>query len=240
MEWEILDTGLNTAQVNMDLDAQLLQELETSPRPILHFYDWKEESATYGCFVDPDKHLKKTTGLDLGKRPTGGGIIFHIWDFAFSVLIPSSHPKFSSKTIDNYIFINSLVLRAVQSFIGKIPELIVQDATLLDPSCSRFCMAHPTKYDVMMDGKKIAGAAQRWKKWGYLHQGSIALVMPDENLLSNVLREERRVKKAMMTYTYPLLGQKGNALEIQDARDELKKLLKHVAKTENSHLTYSL
>jgi lipoate-protein ligase A len=35
------------------------------------------------------------------------------------------------------------------------------------------CFANPTRYDVLMDGRKIAGSAQRRTREGLLHQGSL-------------------------------------------------------------------
>src|ERR1700693_5336560 len=107
MHWKILDTGTRSAEENMQIDARLLEELEDTA--ILHFYDWESPSATYGYFLDPKdfidlEHAKKR-GLDLGRRSTGGGIVFHIWDMAFSVLVPSKASVFSENTLENYFFI---------------------------------------------------------------------------------------------------------------------------------------
>ena len=44
-------------------------------------------------------------------------------------------------------------------------------------------MAKPTQYDIVYKGKKIAGAAQRKKTQGYLHQGTISLAAPQIDLL---------------------------------------------------------
>ena len=40
-------------------------------------------------------------------------------------------------------------------------------------SCDYNCFANPVRADVMMDGRKIAGAAQRRTRRGLLQQGSI-------------------------------------------------------------------
>ena len=40
-------------------------------------------------------------------------------------------------------------------------------------SCDNNCFANPVRADVMMDGRKIAGAAQRRTRRGLLQQGSI-------------------------------------------------------------------
>lgn len=229
--WNVLDTGVATAEENMRIDTQLLQDLKRGDAPTLHFYEWSADSASYGYFVDPSSYLDlsgvKKRGLSLARRPTGGGIVFHIWDLAFSVLIPASHPQFSMNTLENYAMINEPVLGAVRQFLGKEGELILTetDAASFDPSCARFCMARPTKYDVMLHGRKIAGAAQRRTKEGFLHQGTISLLMPNTSYLEEVLLPGTQVLDAMASYTFPLLGQKGSEQDLPKVRSELKKLL---------------
>src|SRR5690242_9702910 len=126
-DWEILDTGRQSAEENMRLDAELLEKAESFSKPILHFYDWEGDSATYGYFTDPAKFLDlsqaHSLSLNLARRPTGGGIIFHIWDMAFSVVVPSHCSEFSINTLDNYAFVNRAVLMAIKEFLGHQPSL---------------------------------------------------------------------------------------------------------------------
>ena len=99
--WEIIDTGCQSAKKNMCFDAQLLENADTFSKPVLHFYEWEGENATYGYFTDPSKLLNldqvRKLCLQLARRPTGGGIVFHIWDLAFSVMVPATCPEFSLK-----------------------------------------------------------------------------------------------------------------------------------------------
>ena len=44
------------------------------------------------------------------------------------------------------------------------------------------CFQKPDRGDVVVDGRKLAGAAQRRTKWGLLHQGSIAASVTAESL----------------------------------------------------------
>jgi len=230
VNWQILDTGCQLAEENMRLDEELLASLNEFSRPILHLYDWAGDSATYGYFVRPadflDLEKGRQRGLHLARRPTGGGIIFHIWDFAFSVLIPSNSTYFSQNTVANYQFVNSAVLRAVEEFLKeKSLSLTPKDGGQLDPACSCFCMARPTKYDVMLGGKKIAGAAQRQRRTGFLHQGSIALTSPCLSYLSDVLLPGTRVLEAMQAHTQAL----AEPSQLKEARMEMKALLiKHL------------
>ena len=227
--WQIFDTGVRTAKENMQIDAELLDRLDPNSAPILHFYDWKGDSATYGYFVNPSDFLDigavDRKGLNLARRSTGGGIVFHIWDFAFSVIVPSRHALFSENTLENYAFVNQAVLGAVGEFFVKRPklELIPQDLKALDSSCTRFCMAQPTKYDVVLEGRKIAGSAQRKTKKGFLHQGTIALSMPDEDYLKELILPKTKVLEAIKTHTFPLIGQDD---DLEEGRLSLKQYLK--------------
>ena len=66
-------------------------------------------------------------------------------------------------------------------------------------------MADPTVYDVMVDGKKVVGGAQRRTKHGFLHQGSISLGVPDLHFLRSVLKNAA-VADLMRENSYPLAG----------------------------------
>lgn len=227
MNLQVLDTGISEAVENMSLDAKLLTDLDPLGNPILHLYDWARPSATYGHFILPEKHLDLTAAahrnLALAKRPTGGGIVFHIWDLAFSFLMPASHPLCSQNTLENYQFVNRAVLDAVSEYFHlDSAVLIPSDAPAQGPACNHFCMARPTIYDVVYKGAKIAGAAQRRTKQGYLHQGTISLAYPDLELLTQVLLSKAEITNAMSAYSFAPLKNG----PIQEARRAIQELLK--------------
>lgn len=198
----LIDSGKMAPQVIMDKDASLLETLD---QPILHLYEWQGPSLTYGYFIDPYQHLSKEGlhkhNIAIARRPTGGGIIFHLTDFAFSILIPASHPKFSVNTLENYAWINQWIAYALQPFLKMAPELLVpQQKTVSD----FFCMAKPTQFDILINGKKVGGAAQRRTKKGFLHQGSISLALPPEHILHDVIKREETIRE-MKNATYSFL-----------------------------------
>lgn len=233
MKWEIIDSGIASAEENMLFDKSILDSVDEHSLPTLHLYDWKESSATYGYFTDPDEHLiaekVREYNLKLARRPTGGGIIFHTHDFAFSVLIPSSHPRFSLNTLENYAFINEAVIEAIALFTKKTTSPHLFQAEDCDKSClsRQFCMAQPTKYDVMIKGKKVGGAAQRRTKNGFLHQGTISLARPSEKFLKDILKNGASVIDAMTANSYSLLPENHTDLDLQEARNALKLHLTH-------------
>jgi lipoate---protein ligase len=219
MNWTIIDTGTSSAKKNMEIDADLLAALDpSSASPILHLYDWLAPCATYGHFIHPFDHLSSKADFELAKRPTGGGLLFHISDWAFSILVPASHEAFSLNTLDNYAFINTLLIDIINRFLGFKANLsLLPTESPRDHCLCHFCMAKPTKYDVMLEGKKVCGGAQRRTKAGFLHQGTISLSIPDQGFLDRLLLDPS-VSKAMFENTYPLMAD----VPLKEARKFLK------------------
>ncbi len=205
----------------MHQDAQLLADLDPKGEPILHLYDWSRPAATYGYFLEPARHVKGTE-VELARRSTGGGIVFHLWDLAFSFLMPADHPNCSQNTLENYRFVNRIVLDAVEEIFSMKGSLIPENAEPKGPHCANFCMARPTIYDAVYRGMKVAGAAQRRTRRGFLHQGSISLALPDPALLERVLVESDEIAAAMAVYSFAPLGNAPTPQALRDARQEIQ------------------
>lgn len=205
MRWNVLESKKDRAQDNMEKDKLLLEKLKIIPECFLHFYDWVSPSVTYGHFLLPEEHVSlsklECLGISLAKRPTGGGLLFHGKDFTFSVLISSQHPFYSLNTLENYAFINKRIQKALQRSCLKSEFLLHQHVNIEDPY-KKYCMASPTIYDILVDNKKVCGGAQRRKNYGFLHQASISLSVPNEEELSCLLDKEVAFK--MKKKTYPL------------------------------------
>ncbi|MEI6242648.1 MAG: hypothetical protein WCP39_04495 [Chlamydiota bacterium] len=194
---QIIETPPALAFENMEWDAKYLEQ---GVKPCLHLYSWKHEAATYGYFLSPKDFFKEGLSLDLARRPTGGGVVFHIWDLAFSFFLPATHPYFYTNSVENYRFVNKIVWEAVSSFMGERGSFVWEEKGVIEKNV---CMAHPTKYDVVVGDKKLIGAAQRRTKRGYLHQGMISLLMPSREYLERVLIRKEIVDE-MFRYTYSL------------------------------------
>lgn len=230
MVWRIIDSGVLTAEENMRVDAAFLDALAPDGTPLLRLYDWQGPSATYGYFIEPKKYFQQTPlhngQLSIARRPTGGGILFHTCDVTFSVFIPSNHSAYTTNTLDNYAFVNNRVAEAIQEFAGGSVdwELLDHDPTPDTPESVHFCMAKPTQFDVVIKGKKVGGGAQRRTKKGILHQGSVALTLPSEELLNRFLLPQIDVCSAMQRNGGALLGI-GADRGYKEARVEFNKCL---------------
>ena len=226
---KIIETEKDDAQSIMEKDACLLESLDPNGDVILHFYKWKNPSITYGYFLKPENFFflerLKDNNIDLARRPTGGGIVFHVWDFAFSVLVPANSKAFFSTSLENYQFINLCVQEAIEEILHE--KFALFDFFEEKNFAKDFCMANPTKYDVVVNKRKIAGAAQRKKKNGFLHQGTIAVEPPDIVLLKKILIDKKVIEK-MKEYSFYLSKDKNIT---EDIKKQLQCLLiKHLQK----------
>lgn len=198
-----IESPPSSAKANMAKDEELLAHL--GEQPILHFYAWEKPAATYGYFIRPEEYFLEGHGLDIARRPTGGGVIFHHCDLAFSILIPASHPLFSTHTLTNYQTINRIVSKAVSTYKGEEVTLLSTDMPCDNTCMSSFCMAKPTIYDLFWKGKKVGGAAQRKTKKGFLHQGSLSLSLPTPPFLSKILKNGEAIARQMGEESLSLL-----------------------------------
>ena len=176
------DNVARSAALNMAMDEALLEE---ATRPTLRFYRWDHPALSFGYFEKFSDVAEFQPKRDLVRRWTGGGIVFHGEDLTYTVVIPATADLFgeSSKAIYSAVH---LALSEALNAKGCRAELVAAgvadgaDATVGDSGYSEAgsrnlnaCFARPVLADVMVEGKKVAGAAQRRTRRGLLHQGSI-------------------------------------------------------------------
>jgi lipoate-protein ligase A len=164
------DVATRSAAINMAIDEALL---ETATIPSIRFYRWNSPALSFGYFgrfADVANHAAER---DLVRRWTGGGIVFHGDDLTYSIVVPASDPIFAESSMSIYEKVHRSLCEALTSN-GQFAELA--SASTLDAQRSTLnvqCFANPACADVMLDGQKIAGAAQRRTRRGLLQQGSI-------------------------------------------------------------------
>jgi lipoate-protein ligase A len=173
MNWFFIDTGKGESAWNMALDEALLREIAAIGRPVLRFYGWTEPAATFGYF-QPHAQIAAWTSLrPLVRRPTGGGLVPHDADWTYSVIIPPGHPWYELRAVESYSQLHRWVTAALRA--ANIPAELAPTARKEIPGQ---CFAGAEQYDVLLNGRKIAGAAQRRAREGLLIQGSIQCLPP--------------------------------------------------------------
>jgi len=168
--WLFWRDKARTPALNMAIDETLLLQSATPAMPLLRFYSWDRPAISIG--YTQRFELTRQPGYSLVRRPTGGGVVYHDHDFTYSVSIPPWHPITKLNREESYKVINNAVRAGLE--MATI-EAALSDHTIpksIDRN-SMVCFENPTRYDILADGKKIAGSAQRRTEQGILHQGSL-------------------------------------------------------------------
>ncbi len=167
-EWFVLDSGPGNPAYNMAFDEALLESMPRLGRPVLRFYGWTEPAASFGYFQKWAEIERLTRLRPLVRRPTAGGIVPHDADWTYSFAFPISAAWYALTAQESY--------RRVHEYIqAAFARLGV--STKLAPAALKTgagqCFAGYECADLLWQGRKIAGAAQRRRKDGLLIQGSI-------------------------------------------------------------------
>jgi len=161
------------AAMNMAIDEALL---EFTIIPTIRFYSWLSPALSFGYFGKFSDLQIYAAERDLVRRWTGGGIVFHGEDLTYSIVIPRNDPAFEESSIAIYEGIHLGLAHALNG-LGQRAQVIgsarYADGTPRRGVPTNTCFENPVRADVMMDGRKIAGAAQRRTRRGLLQQGSI-------------------------------------------------------------------
>jgi len=181
------DIDSRSAAMNMAIDETLL---ETAPEPAIRFYRWDHPALSFGYFGKFADVANHQTDRDMVRRWTGGGIVFHGGDLTYSILIPANDPAFGESSMSIYEKIH-IALRTALAMNGQTYELAGNAA----PKISESCFRNPVRADVLSNGRKVAGAAQRRTRRGLLQQGSIQdvdLAVDFQETFASKLSDNRR------------------------------------------------
>jgi lipoyl(octanoyl) transferase len=213
------DIPSRSAALNMAIDEALL---ETAQTPSIRFYRWSHPALSFGYFGKVADVTNHAPERDLVRRWTGGGIVFHGEDLTYSVVIPAADPAFSESAISIYEKIHGALAKALIAN-GKTAVVVRRDALLRVrdmqkhvPPISREseCFANPVRADVLSNGRKIAGAAQRRTRRGLLQQGSIQDVDLTNRFADQFARElcsksyDKMLDERLIARAHEIAGQK--------------------------------
>lgn len=166
--WWLRECDAAAPAENMAADEVLLEEAVTRGAPVLRFYSWAVPAATFGYFQNYSEIERATWLRPLIRRATGGGLVPHDADWTYSLTVPPQHAWYALSAVESYRRIHQWVADAFAR-LGVAVEL----AACCRKEMPGQCFVGAEKFDVLWQGRKIAGAAQRRNRLGLLIQGSI-------------------------------------------------------------------
>ena len=156
---------------NMALDESLLETAASRGTASLRFYAWTEPTVSLGYFQPATvRHdVPRLAELAWVRRPTGGAAIVHHHELTYSLALPAAKAWHGEPWVCRF----HKVLQAVLADRGVSADAVGCDGEReLGPV---LCFLHQTTGDLLMNGSKVAGSAQRKLRGALLQHGSLLL-----------------------------------------------------------------
>ena len=196
-QWQLIIAEETSGQDNMQIDLKMLNDFEQGLiSSTLRIYSWQPACITVGYAQDIDKLIDLNKAYNLGwdvvKRPTGGGLVFHNeTEITYSLVTSLDNPLLPEGLVPSYKKLSEAIVSALGK-IGVIAEIQTEKSKPINksqPKNPNLCFAYPAEYEVVANGKKIVGSAQKRGKNGLLQQGSIFVQSTKKEVFS-VLKDE--------------------------------------------------
>ena len=219
--WRLIDTGPLDGPSNMALDEALLACFDKKQSlPVLRLYGWNPPALSVGRYQDAGAalllELCAADGVPVVRRMTGGGIIYHAQELTYSIVC-------APEQVGEAAGVKQGFRRLCGFLLGTYRRLGLDAAFAADLNASgerlgertAFCFAGKEEFDVLVNGRKIGGNAQRRLSGAILQHGSIPL--------------ESRVREGLRYLKEPAPGAAGSVslaeLGLRPEPEQLKQML---------------
>lgn len=233
--WRFIDSGNCSPAFNMALDEALLDwHSKGLIPPTIRFYGWNPATLSIGYFQKVEKEIDldvvKKHNLGFVRRPTGGRGVLHDQELTYSVIVSEEYPDMPKTVTEAYRVISEGILEGFK-LLGldayfAVPKTEEERESLKNPR-SAVCFDAPSWYELVVEGRKVAGSAQTRQKGVILQHGSILLDI-DEDLLFNLFkypndRVKERMQRNFKNKAVAINALRANSVTIEEAKDAFRK-----------------
>jgi len=170
MTWRFLDGGWATGARQMAVDDALLTLCGRGQcPPTLRLFGFRPACLSLGRFQSADQ-VSRLSGLDLVRRPTGGGAVVHRGDVCYSIVLPLSHPLAAGSIVESYQRLARGLAVGLEAL--GLPPLATATAARSSQG-SGWCFEAIAAHELALAGRKLVGSAQARRGGALLQQGSI-------------------------------------------------------------------
>ncbi|MDA8124167.1 MAG: biotin/lipoate A/B protein ligase family protein [Deltaproteobacteria bacterium] len=163
----------------MAVDEALFREAvrKESP-PTLRFYGWQKPTVSLGHFQDARREIDieacRRFDIDIVRRLTGGKAVLHEQEVTYAVVAADDSPLFPPDILGTYRLISACIAQGL-SAIGIAAEMASEGRAKTEGTASAACFAHPSRYELLVAGRKICGSAQRRSPGVFLQHGALLM-----------------------------------------------------------------
>ncbi|MEW5758514.1 MAG: lipoate--protein ligase family protein [Candidatus Omnitrophota bacterium] len=158
--WRFIDSGSSNCYTNMAIDEAIFTARKNNlVGPTLRFYGWEPAAFSFGYSQIPEKEFNldecSKRKIDFVRRLTGGGIIYHNKELTYSISCRQEEIGADSKVKESYKKICAFLIHSYRK-LGLSVNFSCQET-----GSNSFCFAGREFYDIVINGKKIGGNAQK-------------------------------------------------------------------------------
>jgi lipoate-protein ligase A len=156
---------------NMAVDEALWRRAEGTSECWLRLYGWSEQSVISVGYFQSTAPLQRGGpwyGWPYVRRPTGGGAVFHGEELTYSLAVPTSlkaDPFHFAKE-----FLGALA-RALR--VSGLPVALESTKGVVGTEEPFWCAQRPAPVSLVLDGRRLGGAAQRRSARAILTHGTL-------------------------------------------------------------------
>ncbi|WP_239706320.1 MULTISPECIES: biotin/lipoate A/B protein ligase family protein [unclassified Mammaliicoccus] len=203
--WHFVNTKSSNPFYNMAVDEALMNFVSREEiDPVIRFYTWNPATLSMGYFQKLTKEIDiekvKEKGFGLVRRATGGRGVLHDKELTYSVIVPESHPNMPQTVTEAYRVISEGLLEGFKALgfeaYFSVPKSKEAREKLKSPRSS-VCFDAPSWYELVVEGRKIAGSAQTRQKGVILQHGSILQDINVDELFDMFTYRNDRLKEKM-------------------------------------------
>jgi lipoate-protein ligase A len=165
----------------MAVDEALLSCFEPEKSaPVFRLYGWSPPALSLGRFQDAgevlDLHRCRADNVPVVRRITGGGVIYHADELTYSIVCAPHHLPHAATVKESFRILTTFLLSFYRSLDLHAEYAVdVSNDTASLGERTPFCFAGKESFDILIDGRKIGGNAQRRLKNAIFQHGSIPL-----------------------------------------------------------------
>ena len=186
MDWRLISEERVSGPRAMAFDEVAAETVRSGGPATVRLYRWTPSTVSLGYGNDADivdREYCAENGIDVTRRQTGGGAIYHdtVGDVAYSIIAPKS--AFSGDVTESYRELLTPVFAAFES-VGAAVDFADSDASeIWKPMC--YLRALDPAHDLVgPDGRKIAGNAQYRTRDAIVQHGSLTFSSDPERRLA--------------------------------------------------------
>lgn len=176
--WRLLIDGPAPGTWNMAVDEAIFRTVQDgSAPPTLRFYRWEPPAVSlgFGQAVEASVNMDVLAeeGFDLVRRPTGGKAALHADEVTYSLSAREKDVPGGKDLLEVY----RTVGEAFALGLGElgIPAVMLPRKRGSLRAKTEVCFAVPSSYELMVEGRKVFGSAQRRSRRTFLQHGSLPL-----------------------------------------------------------------